>query len=70
MCVFVVMKQHVMWLTEFLIIFGQQWSSMAQRNKEYQALDTQTILVSRISSLLVLAFSRDSSTTGKTLNYL
>ncbi len=28
-----------LWLTDvFLIVFGQQWSSMAQRNKIYQAL--------------------------------
>lgn len=34
-----------------LIVFGQQWSCIAQRNKIYQGLDTQ-IPVSRICSLL------------------
>lgn len=40
MCVFVVMKAHVL-----LIVLGQQWSSTAQR-KIYQALiHTQYLLV-------------------------
>ena len=41
-----------MWLINvFLIVFGQRRST-AQRNKIYQTLDTNTILVSRMSSLL------------------
>lgn len=32
---------------------------MAQKNKTYQALDTQTILHRRIDSLLILVFSSD-----------
>ena len=35
-------------------MFGQQWSSKAQRNKIYQVFDTNTILVSRINLLLIL----------------
>ena len=27
----------------FLIVFGQQWTSMAQRNKLYKTLDTHII---------------------------
>ncbi len=47
------------WLTGvFLIVSGQQWSSMAQRNKIHQALATRTILVSRILSLLVLTIRK------------
>ncbi len=40
-----------------LIVFEQQWSSMTQRNKIYQTLDTHTILVSGINSLFLLVFS-------------
>ncbi len=32
---------------------------MAQRNKMYQALDTQTVVVNRINSLTALVFSLD-----------
>ena len=33
-----------MWFNDvFLIIFGQQWSTVALRNKIYQALATQTV---------------------------
>lgn len=47
-----------MWLNYvFLIVSGQQWSSLAQRNTMYQALDIHTIHVSRIHSLLALVFS-------------
>lgn len=49
-------QQSVLLFT-FLIVFGQQWRSMGQRNKLYQALDIQTILVSRINSVLVLVSS-------------
>ncbi len=51
-----VVKEHV-WLTDVFIIVFEQWSSIAQMNKIYQALDTHTILVSRIHSLLVWVFS-------------
>lgn len=45
-----------LWPTNaFLIDFGQQWTSVAQRNKLYQALDTQTV----INSMLVSVFSLD-----------
>lgn len=34
-----------LWLIDvFLIIFGQHWSCMAQKNEICQAFDTQTIL--------------------------
>lgn len=37
-CVFMIMQCNV-WLTDvFLIIFGQQWSSIAQRKQIHQAL--------------------------------
>ncbi len=55
-----VMKEHcaTVWLIDvFLILLGQLWRSMAQRNKIYQALDTQMIPLSRINSLLVLICS-------------
>ncbi len=59
------MKEHVTqfntWLTD---VFGQHWSFVAQRNKIYQALNTQIILV-RIHSLLVLFFSWDLLTVRK-----
>ncbi len=41
-------------------VFNHLWTTMelcAQRNKIYQALDTHSIIVSRIHSLLVLVFS-------------
>lgn len=38
---------------------AQQWTSMAQRNKLYQAWATQTVFVSRINSVLELAFHWD-----------
>ncbi len=46
------------WLVdEFLIAFGQQQNSVAQRNiRSYQGLDTWTILVSGINPMLVLVF--------------
>lgn len=41
------------WLSNvFLMVFGQQLRPMAQRNKLYPALASQTILVGRIKSLL------------------
>ncbi len=43
---------------------------MTQRNKIYQGLDTHTILVSRIQSLLVLAFSWDLLTIKKLWIYV
>lgn len=50
------MKEHVTQLNSVapVLCFRQQWRSMAQRNKLYQALSTRAILVSRIDSLLVL----------------
>lgn len=54
------MKERVTNLTVWLnnvFIIEQQWSSMAQNNKICQALDTQTVLVNFIHSLLVLVFS-------------
>ncbi len=45
------------WLTGvFLIVFVQQWSSVAQRNKIYQALDTQTTLGSIVHLGLFVEF--------------
>lgn len=42
----------IVWLVVvFLINFIQQWVSMAQKNKLYQALATNTILGSRINLL-------------------
>lgn len=41
----------------FLIVFGQHWKSIAQWNKLHQALAMQTVLLNRIS--LVLVFSLD-----------
>lgn len=35
----------------FSIVFGKQCSSVVRRNKTYQALDAQKILLSRIHSL-------------------
>lgn len=47
-----------MWLTAvILIVLGQQWHSVAQRNKIYQAWVGQMILVRGINSVLVLVFS-------------
>ncbi len=43
---------------------------MAQRNKLYQTLDTQTIFGININSLLVLAFSWDSLTMRKIKNII
>lgn len=64
MFIIMIMKGHVtdllFFLTVvFLIIFGQQWSSVAQRNELYLAFATQTILVSWINPLLVLVFLWD-----------
>ncbi len=46
-CVHVMMNMspsETVWLTDvFLIVFGQQWSSAAHRNKTYQNLDTQVV---------------------------
>lgn len=38
----------------FLIVSRKQWSSVAHKDKLYQALTTETILVHMIDSLLVL----------------
>lgn len=47
------------WLTDvLLIVFGQQWRSIAQGTKLYLALASQIILV-RINSLLVLIYVRN-----------
>lgn len=35
---------------------GQQWMSMAQRNVLFQAVAIQTILISKISSVLFFVF--------------
>ncbi len=44
------------WLIDvFVIVFGQQWSSTAQRKKIYQVL-IHTVLVRRIHSLLAWVF--------------
>lgn len=41
------------WLSNvFLMVFGQQLRPVAQRNKLYPALASQTILVGKIKSLL------------------
>lgn len=46
-----------LWLINgFFIVFGQQWSSVAQMNQIHQALATQTISVSQINTLLALFF--------------
>ncbi len=42
---------------EVLTVFGQQWSSVALRNKINEALDKVIVLVRSICSLLVLLFS-------------
>lgn len=59
--IFIIMNMSTtVWLNDvFLISFGQHWSFMAQRNKIYQALGTQTILINRVSLLLVLVFPWD-----------
>lgn len=54
------MKRSTMWL---LKVFGQPWSSVAQRNNIYQALATQAVLFSRISVLS--GFSLDLLTIKK-----
>ncbi len=56
---FIIMKEHVIIKPHNCIgcVFGQQWGSVAQRNKTYQAQVTHRMLVSRINSLLVLVFS-------------
>ncbi len=51
-------------LDVFLIVFGQ-WSSVAQRTKLYQALDTRQYSFVRTNSLLVLDFSLDVFTITK-----
>lgn len=54
---FIMMKvtRRTLWFTDaFVIAFGQQWKSIPQRNKLYQALTTQLIL--RASQLLVLVY--------------
>lgn len=38
----------------FLIAFALQWSSLAQMEKINQALDTETVLIGCITSLLFL----------------
>lgn len=46
-----------MWLTHvFVIVFSQQWRSLVQKIKLYQALAAQA-LVGEIKSLLVLGFA-------------
>lgn len=40
----VVLKTAVFIINVFLVAFGQQWTSMAQKNQLYQALVTQTVL--------------------------
>lgn len=40
----------------FLIVFGHQWRTLAQKTELNQALAAQTIRVSRMSSLLGLVF--------------
>ena len=56
---FTLVEEH--WLAHWcvLAVFWQQWRSMTQRNKMYQVLDMNLILVHWISSLLVLVFSFD-----------
>ncbi len=49
----------------FLIVFGEQWSSVAQRNKQITLWIHRQKLVSRISSLLVFVFPWDFLTIKK-----
>ena len=42
-----------------LIVFGQQWSSMAQRKKIFQALDAYTMLVSIIEIEIIKRHNRN-----------
>ncbi len=49
---------------------GQQWSSVAQRSKMHQVLNTQAKVVSRMNSVLVFYFSWDLLTFKKMQNII
>lgn len=50
------LRVAVQLINVFLIVFGQQWRSTAQRNKLHLGLATQSKLVCRLHSLLLWSF--------------
>lgn len=67
-CVFMAMVEHVTQSNSVAhgCVFGQEWSSMAQNTmKNISDFDTNTILISRKHSSLLLVFWSDLLSTRK-----